>query len=193
LFHAATVPRLPPSEFSPREKHLPFSEPLLPCSYPPTCKYAQPRTLLLMVQPDAHQSALPSYPTSYGFPFTSRSPGCPGSSPVEPHLTVGFTYFAALLLSRIRSRQPGLHPTVSRYSPGLLPLQSFLLPRLDTSDLTRKTWLIAETLRPLRQARPHRTSQLDLLGRASPFGLPRAAPQRRLFSHSLEVVAHHYS
>jgi len=114
---------------------------LLPCGHPPACWIVAVRALSPPV------SATPALTRSCLLPLTTMSslsapPEGDASRSLraratEPNRSARFTHFEALILSRVRSRQPELPRTSGRSSLGLLPLQSLLLPRLGSSDPPR--------------------------------------------------------
>jgi len=128
---------------------------MLPCSHPPTCLNAPLEALLPPVSPTSTLSRSRLVPPStMSSLFTRRStlPGHSGSPAAKPPRSASFTCFEALLLLRVRSHQPRLPWLGGRYSPGLLPLQSFLRPRLGSSDPPRPESLNTH-LRPKTPAR----------------------------------------
>jgi len=79
----------------------------------------------------------PGSPGDCELPFGSSEdspPGHPGLRTAEPSRPTSFVYSEALFLLRVRSRRTRLPCHDGRYSPGLLPLQNFLRPRLGPSN-----------------------------------------------------------
>ena len=109
--------------FPSQESRAPLEAALLPCGHPPAC-WTPPPGSFTVGFPDAHAFArLPGSPDDYRLPFhapkhASRSPW---TQATVIDRSASFTHFEALILLRVRSRQPGLPQTDGRSSPGLLP------------------------------------------------------------------------
>jgi hypothetical protein len=137
LFHAATVPGLPPSESSPREDRVPLTGSLAPLQLSTVLRSVSTVTLSLPVSPTPTLlTQLPGSPANYGFPFRGSEgplPGCPGSPTTESLLPPASP--ASKLCSLHESVRTDLScPKPSgRYSLGLLPLLRLDRPNLGSS------------------------------------------------------------
>jgi hypothetical protein len=127
LFHAATVPGLPPFRVFPsRRACTPLGANLPSLQLSTVLRNAPPATLLPAVSPTpALLTQLPGSPTNYGFPFHESEgslPGCPGSPTEGSNLPPASP--ASKLYSLHESvRTDSSFPEFSgRYSPGLPPL-----------------------------------------------------------------------
>lgn len=96
----------------------------------------------------------------------------------EPNRSARFTHFEALILSRVRSRQLELPRASGRSSLGLQPLQSFLLPRLGSSDPPRPRGP-EHGLPPKGRATTRRTSRPLASGETSWLREATSRPRRR--------------
>jgi hypothetical protein len=110
LFHAATVPGIPPFRaFPSQESRTPLGATLLPCRHPPTCWDASPGTCHRRFRRLPRSSARsPGSPDAYGFPFDAPEgtpPGPPGPRAAKPSRSARFTDFEALILLRVRSHR----------------------------------------------------------------------------------------
>jgi len=101
LFHAVTVPGLPPTELSPHEDRVaPLGTNLLPCCHLPVCGYASLATLSPPISPTpALLAQLPGSLNDYELPFhqpEGRLPGHSGSPAAGSSPTTSFTSFEVL-------------------------------------------------------------------------------------------------
>jgi len=109
LFRATTVPRILPSEISPRfESRTPLEAALLPCGYPPACRTVIFRALSPPVSttPALTRRSLlpPSTMSSLFTPPEGHASRSLWARRIKPIRSASFTRFEALILSRVRSR-----------------------------------------------------------------------------------------
>jgi hypothetical protein len=172
LFHAATVPGIPPSESSPRRSRAPLSRPLAPLQLSTDVLNRAARDLITARFTDSHAfTQLPGSPDDYELPFVAPErtlPGHPGSQPPEPIRSASFTCFEAFFLLRVRSHWIGLPLTSGRSSLEFQPLQSLSIHASDPvtrsdprSDLAPELPPRNATQRTLRPSEPgeHRPIQ----------------------------------
>jgi hypothetical protein len=115
LFHAATVPRIFPSESSPHRNRAPLPGSLvLPYGYPPSVLRRHVPGLVTARFSDSRAfDAVARFPRRLWAPFSrtrehaSRSPW---TQIVEPPRSTSFTRFRALILLRVRSHLIGVAP-----------------------------------------------------------------------------------
>jgi len=113
LFHAATVPGLPPSESSPRRNREPLSRPHAPSWSSTDARRRAARALSPPVSPTPTlaRGSLDSL-TTMGSLSSRRStdPGHPGHRATGSSHPASFTHLEALILPRVRSRATRVAP-----------------------------------------------------------------------------------
>jgi hypothetical protein len=113
LFHAATVPGIPPSELSPHERRAPLSRPLAPLQLSTRVLRRSSRTLPRGF-PDVHAfTQLPGSPAAWDALFTRPKTRFP-VAPDPRRKTASFRQLhllrSLLFLPRVRSRLPRVAP-----------------------------------------------------------------------------------
>jgi len=172
LFRAATVPGILPSELSPRRgSRAPLEAAgfLAVIHRRAGARRPAPYHRRFHSTPTLSRSCRDPPPTMDSlFPSRGPVPGRPGHRTTEPLRSASFTYSEALFPSSSPFAAASGCPSVAgRCSLGFLPLRSFLLPRLGSSNPPRT--ITALNTRPRPKARTRDPEDRDPLSRVRPF------------------------